>query len=312
MKPLELEALTADRESVKTMLAEIPDSDPVGRLSFEARLASIEEDIARLENFHEATGSVALMFAGAPVQGSRAIHADFAAEVLKSFQDLVTKRISSEDLGPLGSRGRVPERTTSTLSIRDLVRGSMGFVLEETATNESMIDTPVKKAISDVASVITKAAAGSDEEFESTVETLDPRMLISLRGFFRALDESNASVRIVENERDESLDTNAIRRARTRVDATEVKDTEADDVIGELLGLLPSARRFEMKLVGTGNIIRGSVLPALAMTWLELIESPDERFVGQVWRAKMKIREVTERNRPPRYVYTLQGLIERR
>jgi hypothetical protein len=312
MKRLDLEALFADRESVRSMLASLDEDDPVGRLSFGARLTSIEEQIRRVAAVHETGGSVALLFAGGPVHGSRSIEADFATSVLKSFQDLVTKRIAADEFGRLGARGRVPERTPSTLAIRDLVRGSVGFVLEEHSANAELVDTPVKRAIDDVTVIISQAAAESEEAFEASVETLDPRMLVSLREFFRALDDGDASVRIVEDERDASLDTQAVHRARVRVEATEVEDVESETVVGELLGLLPDARRFEMKLLDSGEVIRGTVAASLATRWLELIELPDEKLVGQLWRSKMRIREIRERNRPPRHLYTLLGLIERR
>jgi hypothetical protein len=294
------------------MIARVGEDDPIGRLSFNARLASIEAQLQELSGREEHTGSVALLFAGAPVHGSRSISADFATTVIKSFQDLITKRIAGEEVGRLGSRGRVPERTPSSLAIRELVRGSVGFVLEESSPNAELTDTPIKMAIDDVTVLISQAAAESEDSFETSVETLDPRMLVSLRDFFRALDDGHASVRIVEEERDASLDSVSIHRARIRVDATDVEDTESEDVTGELLGLLPDARKFEMKLLGSGDVIRGTVAAALASRWLELIEKPDERLVGQVWRTKMRIREVRERNRPPRHLYTLLGLIERR
>lgn len=311
MKRLDLEALYADRETVRAMLAQMGNDDPIGRLSFASRLAAIEAEIQRLAVAVERTGSVALLFSGDPVHGSRSIATDFATSALKSFQDLVTKRIAGEEFGRLGARGRLPERTPSTLAIRELVRGSVGFVLEEHSQNAEIADTPIKKAIVEVTSIISQAAAEADEEFEASVETLDPRILVSLRDFFHTLDDSGAAVRIVEESRDASLDSQAVHRARIRVDATEVRDIESE-VVGELLGLLPDSRRFEMKLSETGEVIRGSVGSALATKWLELIELPGEKLVGQVWRTKMKIREIRERNRPPRNLYTLLGLIERR
>jgi len=312
MKRLDLEALYADRETVRTMLAQLGDDDPIGRLSFGSRLAAIEAEIHRLAAATETTGSVALLFSGNPVHGSRSIAADFATSALKSFQDLVTKRIAGDEFGRLGTRGRLPERTASTLAIRELVRGSVGFVLEEHSENAELADTPIKKAIVEVTSIISQAAAEAEEEFEASVETLDPRILVSLRDFFQTLDDSGAAVRIVEESRDASLDSQAVHRARIRVDATEVRDIESESIVGELLGLLPDSRRFEMKLSDTGEVIRGSVGAALATRWLELIELPGERLVGQVWRTKMRIREIRERNRPPRNLYTLLGLSERR
>jgi hypothetical protein len=188
----------------------------------------------------------------------------------------------------------------------------VGFVLEENSKNAQIVDTPIKKAIDDVTVIITQAAAESDEAFEASVETLDPRILVSLRDFFRALDDNDASVRIVEAERDERLNREAVRRARVRVEATEVEDNEFDNVDGELLGLLPEARKFEMKLLQSGKVIRGTVAATLAASWFELIEKPDEKLIGQLWRTKMRIREIRERNRPPRNLYTLLGLVERR
>lgn len=312
MRRLELEGLFADRETVRAMLDGLDAGDPIGRLSFGARLASIEAEIRRLGGLTENLGSVALLFSGNPVYGSRSIAADFASSILKSFQDLVTKRIAADEFGKLGARGRLPERTASTLAIRELVRGSMGFVLEETSPNEEIAETPIKKAIDEVTQVISQAAAESDSDFEASVETLDPRMLVSLRDFFQTLDDAGASVRIVEDERDASLDLEAVRRARLRVEATEVQDTESETLVGDLLGLLPDSRRFEMKLSDSGEVIRGNVAATLSTRWLDLIEAPGEKIVGEVWRTKMRIREIKERNRPPRNLYTLIGLLERR
>lgn len=312
MKRLNLEALYADRETVRALLEHLGDEDPIGRMSFGSRLATIESEIQKLAAIEETTGSVALLFSGQPVYGSRSIETEFAASVLQSFQDLVKKQIAGEEFGRLGTRGKVPERTPSTLVIRELVRGSVGFVLEEHSENEELADTPIKKAIDEVTSIISNAAAESDEQFEQSVETLDPRILVSLRDFFQTLDEGAAAVRIVEDSRDESLDAQAVHRARLRVEATEVRDVESESVIGELLGLLPDSRRFEMKLFETGEVIRGSVGAALAAKWLELIELPGEKLVGRVWRTKMRIREIRERNRPPRNLYALLNLIERR
>ena len=310
MKRLDLESLSADRAAVKTMLAALSDKDPIGRLSFEGRLAAINDEIRRIDSSHERTGSVALLFSGTPVFGSRSIDADFATTVVRSFQDLVAKRIAAEEFGRLGSRGRIPERTASALSIRELVRGSVGFILEENSQNGQITDTPIKKAIDEVTAVIEQASAENADAFASTVETLDARLLVSLREFFKTLDDGGASVRIVENDRDAKLDATAVKRARDRVETTEVEDMDDEIVTGELLGLLPDSRRFEMKLANTSELIKGTVAAGLAVRWLELIELPDQKLVGRVWRTKMKIREIRERNRPKRRLYSLLGLLD--
>lgn len=310
MKELERQTLLADRSAVLDLLASIPESDPLGRMSFQSRLKDIEQQLALLDAQHVTIGSVALMFGGGPVRGSRTIDASFATRTIASFTDMVAKKVASEEIGRLGSRGKVPLRSEVNLSIADIVRGSVGFVLEESPKTDEIADTIVKSAIDEITSVIVSAASENQEAFEDAVELLDSRILVSLRDFFDVLDKENATVRIVEENRDAQLDFKAIRRARARVDMIEISEDDSESVVGELLGVLPSSRRFEMRLAGTGDVIKGTVAASLTPKYLRLIETPDQAPVGRIWRTKMRIREIKERNRPPRKLYTLIGLLE--
>jgi hypothetical protein len=292
------------------MLARIPNGDVLGRSSFQARLSDIDAELAKIDERLETGGSVALMFGGAPVTGSRAIDAEFATKVLDDFQSLVSTRIALNELGSLGGRGPLPTRSDSTLAITELVRGSVGFLLEENTPNTQLADSAVKFAIDDVTKLVEKTATESDADFEQAVETLDSRLVVSLRNFFQTLDKHGATIRIVEDEHDAMLDATAIHRGRERMDATEIEDTESEQIVGELLGLLPDSRRFEMRLLGTDEIIKGPVAAAFAAKYLELIEGPHGDLSGRKWRMKMKIREIRERNKPPRKLYTLIGLLE--
>lgn len=306
MKRLERDALLADRESVTRMLARIPKGDVLGRSSFESRLADINAELAKIDERLETVGSVALMFGGAPVWGSRAVDAEFATQVLDNFQALVTTRVALDELGSLGERGPLPTRTDSSLAITEIVRGSVGFLLEENSRNTQLADSAVKFAIEDVTKLVTKTAAESETEFEEAVGALDSRLVVSLRNFFQTLDKAGATVRIVEDEHDAALDSPAIHRGRERMEATQSEDTESEQIKGELLGLLPDSRRFEMRLLGGDEVIKGPVAASLANLYL----GPHSDISGRKWRMKMKIREIRERNKPPRKLYTLIGLME--
>src|SRR5690606_34230876 len=144
-----------------------------------------------------------------------------------------------------------------SLAISDMVRGSVGFILEEDTRNQELVDTAVKNAIDDVAEIIALSATERTADFEAAAERLEPRMMVGLRDFFRTLDDKEATERIVEGTRYETLDAQAVDRARKRVEAIDIQEEESDNVIGELLGLLPDARRFEMKLADSGDVIRG-------------------------------------------------------
>ena len=310
MKKLERDALLADREAVRQLLASIQDEDALGRLSFSSRLSDIDRQLTDLDQHVDVLGSVALMFGGGPVRGSRAIDAEFATTTLSVFQTLVSKKLALDELGSLGGRGPIPQHSDVRLSITELVRGSVGFLLEENGSNHEIAETPVRSAIDSVTELVAKTASESAVDFERAVESLDHRLLISLRDLFRTLDDSQATMQIVEDDREARLDAAAVRRGRERVETTEIEESESDSVIGELLGLLPESRRFEMRLRDSGEIIKGTVVAALAVKYLELIEDQQAGIVGRYWRTKMRIREVRERNKPPRRLYALVGLLE--
>ena len=241
MRALDKQSLIADRAAVLEILDSIPEDDELGRISFSERLAEIEAPLARYggdENDH--TGRVALIFDGDPVRGSRSVDAVFAGNALKTFQDLVSKRLAVEVFGELGARGPVPLRSRANLAVSNIVRGSVGFDVEEAIENEELADTAIKKAIDDVTSTIQKTAASDVAAFDEAIASLDHGFLVSLRAFFHNLDDSGAQVRIVDGGRDMTLDSAAVRRGRERVDNTEIDDREDDSIVGELLGLLQS------------------------------------------------------------------------
>lgn len=311
MKKLDIDALSADRMAVLDLLENLPDGDLVGRSTFEARLGDIDRALGEVEHRLDTTGSVALLFAGSPVHGARSIDSVFATRAISVFQDLVTKEVAMSELGSLGGRGPVPKRAQVNLAISELVRGSLGFVLEENCPSDQIADTVTKIAIDDVTRLLERTASENDADFEEAVETLDSRLLVSLKDFFTTLDDFQATVRIVESAREASFDPAAVHRGRVRMDSTKIEEKESESLIGELLGLLPESRRFEMRLRDSVEIIKGNVAAQFAADFLGQLESGDEPILGRQWRVKMKIREVAERNKPVRNLYTLVGLLER-
>lgn len=303
MKKLEREALLADRAAAAEILTSIPEDDVFGRASFESRLEQLDRELKDLEQFpHDTSGSVALVFAGEPVHGARSIDVGFTSQVVGAFQDLVSSQVASDEVGVLGSRGPLPFQTPSKLAIADVLRGSVGFILEEATPNLEIVDTRVKKAISDVTNIIERMSAESETEFETAIESLDSRVLGDLKCFFQALDTYHAVVRIVDDVRELSLDTKTISRARDRIETTFIEEKESDSLVIELVGILPGTKRFEMRFPGSPEIIKGMV---------GNVNVPQHLELNNRWRVKMRVREVREPNKKPRFVYTLIGLLEK-
>src|SRR5690606_12591848 len=141
------------------------------------------------------------------------------------------------EFGVLGERGPVPLKQATDLMVTNLARGSFGFVLSEMSDQEELHDTALKSMVEEAVTIVGKIASEDEKEFEEASEALDHRMLISLIEFFRTLDVAQATVRLVEDVSDVSLDLAAVHRARVRVEATSIEE-EDETIEGILAGLL--------------------------------------------------------------------------
>ncbi|MFM0315986.1 hypothetical protein PQR36_13940 [Paraburkholderia nemoris] len=315
LKKLEMDALQSDLASVEEMLASrTEEDDPSGFYQFTARKAELEQALALAEARPTAHAELGIFFGGGPVQGSRGINADFAGKALEDLQALVSKRFSGRENGRLGLRGPVPRAENSQLLVTDVMRGSFGFVLEESGADGDMVDTPLKEVVDEVADILSRVGAPDEAVFDEAAATLDERMLVTLKQFLQRLDESGATLRVVDGVRDFLLDRNAVALARQRTQAMEIEERGAE-FTGTLF-LLPDSRRFDMYTTEDGQpaILRGTV-SRTAMGQLAGqgdLDQPaiDPRDIPRgTWRVEVRVREIRERNRVPRKVYTLSRLL---
>lgn len=308
-RKLKLDGLQADLASLEALLKSAREmDDPVGEFQIEKRMSLIEAELKALAFNQDKKASVALFFGGKPVLGSRGISADFAGHMLEYFQDLVSRVFASTELGVLGERGPIPKRSSTNLMVTQLTRGSFGFVLDELSDQAELEDTVLKTMVEKVVTIVEKVASSNEIDFEEVAEQLDSRMLISLKDFFVTLDAAEATVRLVDDVADISLDQPAVHRARLRAEATSID--EADRVIeGTLVGFLPEHRKFEIQ-VSQSLTLYGSVSKEAADYYAQLVargENPER----QKWKVRIRQRTVTPLNRPPRDVNRLLEFVGR-
>ncbi|WP_412024892.1 hypothetical protein [Burkholderia cepacia] len=316
LKKLKRDALVADLTSVQGLLgSRTLEDDPTGFLQYESRRQDIEDELARLADVPDTHASLAVFFGGGPVHGSYGIDADFAGGALEEVQELIKKCLATRELGQLRDRGRIPLRGNAQMLVTDVARGSFGFVLEEAGGETPLIDTVLKDVVDEVAELLGQIGSVDERDFEAASEALDSRVLVSLRKFFRRLDEGDATVRIVESDRDFLLDRASISRARSRTDAMEIEES-GQQFEGDLF-LLPDSRRFDMHTSIDGHAVAVSgPVSRDVMRQLEgqpeLGTSPiDPRDIPrQPWRVLLKVRTIRERGRAPRTAYSLARLIE--
>lgn len=312
LKKLQLDGLRADLAAVEALLAARSEAeDPVGWLQLSIRREEIEEEILASQTIEEVHASVGLFFGGRPVVGSKGIRADFAGLMVAQFQDLVSKRLATLESGPLASRGPVPLREKAQLMITDVARGSFGFVLEEEPSSDALTNTPLQIVVGEMSELIYRLSLPEDEIFESISETLDERLLLSVRRFFQLLDDAGATLRIVQGDKSLPMGADAIHLARSRSEALQIVQRE-DEKLDGVLYLLPATRRFELHAVGGGDeVVKGSVTPECLETLVGGAGGQAADAVGQRWQVEVRVREVQQRNRKPQINYTLTRLLKR-
>src|ERR1035437_954753 len=303
LRKLRLDGLRADYSLVVELLRKSHDvGDPVGVLQYEYRKNILANEIEELRKTVTSNASVALFFGGAPVLGSKGIAAEFAGSILEKFQNLVTRSFAKTELGQLGERGPIPQKDSTQLMVTELARGSFGFVLDEMTDQTANQETVLKLMVDEVSKIVQKTGSPNEPDFEEILDSLDPRTLSGLKDFFAILDHNEATIRIVDDERDFILDREAVHRGHLRTDATSIEEQEVVES-GEIIGFLPEHKKIELK-TAAGIVIYGSVSKEANEQYKAMSNSGID-IVHQYWQVKLIIRTVHPLNRPSREVYRL-------
>ncbi|MDT8954531.1 hypothetical protein [Aeromonas caviae] len=301
-RKLKLNSLTSDQHAVQQLISEaIEYGDIVGELQYREKLEKLDREISLLKNANETNASVALFFGGEPVLGSQGILASFAGKVLENFQELINKAFASKENGSLGERGKIPLKANSNLMVTQVAKGSFGFILDEVSDQLEITETALKHTVDYVLDLINASAQPDDETFEKLIESLDKRVLQSLKDFFITLDKAHSTMRLVGDNQEYSLDSNWIHRARQRTEATEI-DEDEELVELKVLGLLPEHCKFEA-VTREGNIIYGSTTRLAA-------EQFRSELIGKQVRVNLLTKSIKPLRRPERTVYKLLEFVD--
>lgn len=306
-RKLEIDALQAELAELEALLAALgPNESPISRFQLNERRNTLQENLQRLAADFRPSASVAIIFGGAPVLGAKGIDAEFAGKSLDGFQSLITRRFAEMELGELGRRGPVAFEQHAKLMVTNTVRGSFGFVLEELSDQTTLAETQLKVVVSDVTTILDRVAGEDEALFEEIASTLDARTLGSLRKFLDVMDDSEATMKLVDDDRTRSFDRQAVHRARVRADMTEIEDRETQAILGTLQGYLPDHRKFEFRQQADGQVLYGSFTSDFMRRYRELLEAA----AGKTVSARFRVREVKHRNLPPKTTYTLVEILE--
>ncbi|BAB50789.1 hypothetical protein [Mesorhizobium japonicum] len=293
---LSLESLESDRQFVERQRNEAGQGAwGTSRLMWENRLRELDLRIAELKAKSNSYASVALIFDGLPVIGQGDIRLDFSTDALNSYQRMISVALASQAGEDLPERGPIKGAGKGKLFIRDLVRGSMGFMLEEIAPDQhELVATPLKQAVESATALIgAMTNEQSDETFDDILANTQPRMIAAVQRFTKVLQEAGASTRIVGDEHALALTNADVGILYERLNAVEVTE-ETELVEGTLLGILPDAHQFELRLQGDAGTLKGNVADDLAVKYLADLQFKDTLLLKPVRASITYIR--TSRN----------------
>jgi hypothetical protein len=258
-KSLLLQELRGDLEFVERQISDRDDPYDTVRLMWEQRKAALETEITKVSDQSDSFAQVALLFTGKPVAGSQEIRLDFVAKVLGEYQFIVATLAASRAGNELHARGPLPSAYSSRLFLRDMVRGSVGFLIEEARPEQyALVPSILKEAVEETTTIINSLSEEAPGGFERSIRELSPRTVDGIKRMTKVLHDFGAETRIVAQSHELILT-----HARTNLLFSRLFEVEFlernEQREGMLLGLFPERRQYEFKPAGDGPIIYGPV-----------------------------------------------------
>ncbi|WP_447722315.1 hypothetical protein [Edwardsiella tarda] len=288
IKKLELDTLKAEVASLDFLISERKDGDPIGVRQFTKRRDALLKKIESISSTNSTIASVGLFFGGEPVFGSKGIDSHFASNIIDSFQSIVNKRYAFLESGTLSSRGPVRNSNNAKLMITDVVRGSFGFVLEETPKDNLLqVDTELKYVVENVSDILNKISSSEEAVFEDVFEDLDDRTLSDIRSFYDELYNSKATLKVVDERSEYVLTLDRILHAKNRMDSVRVSDERTVIARGRLY-VVPYDKKFELTQDDGQPPIRGKV----SKQFLDSHSDDLDGVVGHNWNATLLARDI--------------------
>ncbi len=251
-------ALQDDLAFVDEQLRQHSDPFDTVRYMWQQRHDELQRELSQIERSLVVHAEVALLFEGTPVRGSEDIKLGFATKMLDQYQAFVGTIAAERGGAVVAAKGQLPRSFTSRLFIRDMLRGSVGFLLQEPEpTQGTLVPTLLKEAVNDATQALIELASGDTEQFHIRAESMSPRALNAVKKIVKTLNESDAEINIVAAEKEVRLDRGRIAslNARLEVEVLESRET----MTGIVLGVFPDRQQYEFRVGDDGPVIYGPV-----------------------------------------------------
>ena len=276
--------------------------DFIAAAAFEARADKIDE-VGASDHPAENQFSVDLVFHGRPVRDSAFIEADFGADALHKFLNLLhVTCLANTDQKKLGERGPLRPTGAPSVFISGLVRGSFGFSLTEQVTTQSeAVPTANREAWMMLSRHLRTITSASDDDFETELDGIDGRVFGSLKSFVKLLVKNDSTVEVSDRMSTERLTADKLAIAHQRLQASQVRQKKySHNVV--VIGLAPRTRTVEFKFDRSSELMVGKLSSQISSDYIERIERERPRLGGE-FSAVIVEKTVTRSDGDPRTTY---------
>jgi hypothetical protein len=268
--------IASEIAELEGILASIPQTEVIARISFESRLRSARAALANIADV-PFVKKAKLTFRGRPVLGSHGITADFGTKAAGAFADAFAAVAAG--LGEsLQYMGPIPDRAKNQLLITGTAIGSFGFEFELPPPKDDLFPDARRtdEALQKLQDLFRISAEGSDDAMADLVEEIHPRAVQKVSDFLSYLVQHQALCGLEFEDRFFRFDSNEqLQISAERLQEENIHERD-EEYVGSFAGVLPSSRTFEFNLLDGNVPIKGKVA-------LE-IEDPD--LINQKWLKK--------------------------
>ncbi|MGP5177997.1 hypothetical protein [Psychrobacter aquimaris] len=251
--------LLAEINTVEDFLANMPENRFLERMSFEARLDDLQNQLERVDVLRINKKAI-ITFRGKPVDRSHGIAADFSGKAINGLNEMVTSVVASLN-NNLNLMGPIPNRDQHQLMITGTAVGSFGFELELPKPNYDIFaeKNGAEAALSDIQSLLRETIDGTDDDIGNIISKIHPRAVRKISDFLVILQRNEALFAmeydkyIFRVETDEQLEA-----IINRLDNSNIRE-EYQTYEGVFQGFLPDSRTFEFVDRSNQEIIKGKI-----------------------------------------------------
>lgn len=251
-------SIASEIRELESLLAAIPESRVIERMSLESRLEAARVALAAMPQ--RQASKARLTFRGRPVFGSHGIAADFGGKAAGAFSDAFAAVAAALSEG-LQAMGPIPGRDKHQLLITGTAIGSFGFEFELPAAESGLFPESEKanEAMAKIEALLRLAAEGSDDAVAEVIEEVHPCAVRKVHDFLELLVQQHAWCGLEFGERSfRYADLEQIKASCERLKDSNIHES-VETFRGAFEGVLPTGRTFEFRLTDQPAVIRGKV-----------------------------------------------------